>query len=78
MSAKAAHVSPRQICLLPRPAVIIPTIAPTVSSLTETANTLKFAARAKQIKNQARVNEDVSQSAVEVRNRWACRALPAS
>ncbi|KAL4429576.1 hypothetical protein ABPG77_008625 [Micractinium sp. CCAP 211/92] len=46
--------------------VIIPTIAPTVSSLAETANTLKFAARAKQIKNQARVNEDVSQSAVEM------------
>lgn len=49
-------------------AVIIPTIAPTASSLSETANTLKFAARAKQVKNQAHINEDVSQSAVEVRN----------
>ena len=48
------------------PAVIIPTVAPTASCFSETGSTLKFAHRAKQIKNRAVVNEDRSQSAVEM------------
>lgn len=50
----------------PPPAVIIPTISPTAACLHETASTLKFAARAKQVRNRAVVNEDVSQSAVDM------------
>ena len=48
------------------PAVIIPTVAPTASCFCETGSTLRFAHRAKQIKNRAVVNEDRSQSAVEM------------
>jgi kinesin family protein 15 len=47
-------------------AVIIPTVSSTSTCFSETASTLKFAHRAKQIKNQAVKNEDVSQSAVEM------------
>ena len=60
---------PSLSCILLSPcrgAVIIPTVAPTASCASETASTLKFAQRAKQIKNQPIVNEDVSQSAVEM------------
>lgn len=49
-----------------RCAAMIANIAPTASAKAETTNTLKFAARAKQIKNTARINEDVSMSAVEM------------
>jgi hypothetical protein len=53
-------------CLPCLPAVIIPTVAPTASCFSETGSTLKFAHRAKQIKNRAIVNEDRSQSALEM------------
>ena len=39
------------ICL-PSTAVIIPTVSPTASCFAETANTLRFSQRAKQIKNR--------------------------
>jgi hypothetical protein len=63
------HPLPPAACLFHSaclPAVIIPTVAPTASCFSETGSTLKFAHRAKQIKNRAVVNEDRSQSAVEM------------
>lgn len=40
--------------------------SPAAACLAETASTLKFAARAKQVKNRVMVNESASQSAVEM------------
>lgn len=40
------------------------TVSPARSAFMETLSTVKFAARAKHIKNEARVNEDLDQTAL--------------
>ena len=61
--------APLHACPSPYPhssPVIIPTLSPTASCIGETASTLKFASRAKQVRNRPVANEDVSQSAVDM------------
>lgn len=50
-------------------------ISPAYDSMSESLSTLKFATRAKKIKNEARINEDVDQRALLRKYEWELKKL---